>query len=224
MRINICRRLKIRMPEPGLDLFQRHAAAQQKRCAGMTQIVKANLFDTGFFRKHFHAAGAAVGTNAVAIGVNTNEIALPRVVFRPVMHHVLKLSCARLLEQLHKRRRHGQCAGAGFGFCLFLYQFHFGFQLGIIIGNMGWIKEFCDAGVKVYGDYGLNVFNEQARLLFEEMGAELYLPSPETDVCDERGIALMITEHIIDSETLLDRKGREYKIETAESEDKTLIY
>lgn len=97
-------------------------------------------------------------------------------------------------------------------------------ERGILIGNIGWIREFQDAGVKVYGDYGLNVYNEQARLLFEEMGVDLYLPSPETDVCDERGIALMITEHPIASEKLTDRKGREYSIERSESGDKTLIY
>ena len=94
---------------------------------------------------------------------------------------------------------------------------------GILIGNLGWIKEFQDAGIRVYGDYGLNVYNEQARLLLEEMGVELYLPSQETDVCDERGIVLMTTEHAIDSWKLTDRMGREYTAELFESGDKTLI-
>ena len=42
---------------------------------------------------------------------------------------------------------------------------------GILCGNAGWIARFRDAGVKVYGDYGLNVFNRQAKLAYEELGA-----------------------------------------------------
>ena len=58
---------------------------------------------------------------------------------------------------------------------------------GILIGNLGWIRRFTDAGVKVYGDYGLNVFNEQARKAFEDIGVELYMPSHETGLSDEGG-------------------------------------
>ena len=65
-------------------------------------------------------------------------------------------------------------------------------ESGILCGNAGWIARFRDAGVKVYGDYGLNVFNRQAALAYEEYGAEIYMPSHETGVSDERGIPLMI--------------------------------
>ncbi|MBR2540500.1 MAG: U32 family peptidase [Mogibacterium sp.] len=95
---------------------------------------------------------------------------------------------------------------------------------GILIGNLGWIEKFCGAGVKVYGDYGLNVFNEQARTAFEEAGAELYMPSHETGLSDSRGIPLMVTEHPVDAEILTDRKGRKHRIVRAASGDKTLIY
>ena len=95
---------------------------------------------------------------------------------------------------------------------------------GILIGNLGWIKQFAAAGVKVYGDYGLNVFNEQARLAFEEAGAELYMPSHETGISDERGIPLMITEHPVGAVSLTDRKGAVHRVVTAPSGDKTLIY
>ena len=93
---------------------------------------------------------------------------------------------------------------------------------GILIGNIAWIEKFSDAGVKVYGDYGLNVYNKQARLIVEEMGAELYLPSHETGAHDKRGIPLMITEHPVESESLTDRKGMVHRVERIE--DKTLIY
>lgn len=95
---------------------------------------------------------------------------------------------------------------------------------GILIGNLGWIARFNGAGVPVYADYGLNVFNNQAKLFVEELGAELYMPSHETDVRDDRGIPLMITEHPIDAETLTDRKGEAHRIVRSAAGNKTLIY
>lgn len=95
---------------------------------------------------------------------------------------------------------------------------------GILIGNLGWIKQFRDAGIRVYGDYGLNVYNEQARKAFEEVGVELYMPSHETGVSDERGIPLMITEHHVEARCLTDRKGALHRVVSSPSGDKTLIY
>ena len=95
---------------------------------------------------------------------------------------------------------------------------------GILCGNAGWIAGFRDAGVKVYGDYGLNVFNRQAALAYGELGAEIYMPSHETGVSDERGIPLMITEHPVNEKKLTDRKGGAHRIVKAPSGDKTLIY
>ena len=97
-------------------------------------------------------------------------------------------------------------------------------ESGILCGNAGWIAKFRDAGIKVYGDYGLNVFNRQAVLAYEERGAEIYMPSHETGVSDERGIPLMITEHPVEEKKLTDRKGGAHRIVKAPSGDKTLIY
>ena len=97
-------------------------------------------------------------------------------------------------------------------------------ESGILCGNACWIERFIDAGVKVYGDYGLNVYNRQAELAYEEMGAEIYMPSHETGVSDERGIPLMITEHPVNEKKLTDRKGGAHRIVKAPSGDKTLIY
>lgn len=97
-------------------------------------------------------------------------------------------------------------------------------ESGILCGNAGWIARFRDAGVKVYGDYGLNVFNRQAVLAYGELGAEIYMPSHETGVSDERGIPLMITEHPVSGKKLTDRKGGAHRIVKAPSGDKTLIY
>ncbi len=95
---------------------------------------------------------------------------------------------------------------------------------GILIGNLGWIKQFRDAGIKVYGDYGLNVYNEQARRAYEEAGVEVVMLSHETGIMDERGIPLMITEHPVNSAILKDRKGEIHRIVKSASGDKTLIY
>lgn len=95
---------------------------------------------------------------------------------------------------------------------------------GILIGNLGWIEKFISAGVKVYGDYGLNVYNEQARKAYEELGAELYMPSHESCISDCRGVPLMVTEHMLRPGCLTDRKGVIHRVVTAASGDKTLIY
>ena len=97
-------------------------------------------------------------------------------------------------------------------------------ETGILIGNLGWIRQFLDAGVRVYGDYGLNVYNEQARRAFEELGVQMYMLSHETGISDARGIPLMITEHEVQAETLTDRKGQMHRVERSGSGDKTLIY
>ncbi len=95
---------------------------------------------------------------------------------------------------------------------------------GILCGSAGWIIRFRDTGVRVYGDYGLNVFNRQAALAYGELGAEIYMPSHETGVSDERGIPLMISEHSVNEKKLTDRKGGSHRIVKAPSGDKTLIY
>lgn len=95
---------------------------------------------------------------------------------------------------------------------------------GILIGNLGWIKAFTDAGVKVYGDYGLNVFNNQSIKVYESHGVQIYAPSHETGIADLRGLPLMITEHPIDSDYLIDRKGAKHTVAIAASGDKYLIY
>lgn len=97
-------------------------------------------------------------------------------------------------------------------------------ETGILAGNAGWIERFTQAGVRVLGDYGLNVYNEQARKAYEEAGVTLYMPSHETGVSDERGIPLMITEHAVKDARLTDRKGGMHRVVRAPSGDKTLIY
>jgi len=90
---------------------------------------------------------------------------------------------------------------------------------GILIGNLGWIKQFLDAGVTVYGDYGLNVYNSQAVRAYEELGVEMLNLSHERNTDgwtnDRRfggRVPLMITEHPFETDYLIDRKGVRHEI------------
>ena len=95
---------------------------------------------------------------------------------------------------------------------------------GILIGNLGWIKQFLDAGVTVYGDYGLNAYNSQCVRAYEELGVKMLYPSHEC-YAGEHGagmrtsdprfggrVPLMITEHPFGTDHLIDRKGAVHEI------------
>ncbi|MBQ3322846.1 MAG: U32 family peptidase [Firmicutes bacterium] len=90
---------------------------------------------------------------------------------------------------------------------------------GVLIGNLGWIKQFTDAGVQVYGDYGLNAYNGQSIKAYEELGMKMLHTSYErcrdgrtSDKRFKGKIPLMITEHPFDTDYLIDRKGVKHEI------------
>ena len=90
---------------------------------------------------------------------------------------------------------------------------------GVLIGNLGWARQFMDAGVTVYGDYGLNAYNSQSIRAYEELGIKMLNLSHEMDSAvgtgDERfggKIPLMITEHPFSTSYLIDRKGVKHEI------------
>lgn len=95
---------------------------------------------------------------------------------------------------------------------------------GILIGNLGWIEKFQTAGVQVYGDYGLNVYNHQSVKAFDEIGVEVLQFSHETEMSSFGNIPLMITEHPISAKRLTDRKGQQYMVLPTSSQDKYLLF
>lgn len=95
---------------------------------------------------------------------------------------------------------------------------------GILIGNLGWIEKFQTAGVQVYGDYGLNVYNRQSVKAFREIGVEVLQFSHEAEMSSFGNIPLMITEHPISAKRLTDRKGQQYTVLPASSQDKYLLF
>ena len=115
---------------------------------------------------------------------------------------------------------------------------------GIAVGNLGWIKQFTDRGIKVYGDYGLNIFNKQAEKAFAEAGVEAIALSDEMSrdgkhviIGDEAGrklfsrepeimerVPLMIMEHPLNTDYLIDRKGAKHETLKWYSGDKYLLF
>ncbi|MBQ6496741.1 MAG: U32 family peptidase [Firmicutes bacterium] len=116
-------------------------------------------------------------------------------------------------------------------------------ESGILLGNLGWIRRFQESGVKVYGDYGLNVFNSQAAKAFAENEVEVIALSDEWSA-DGKHVAraadgeagfkrepalmqrvpLMITEHPFATDRLIDRKGVKHDVLKWYSSDKYLIF
>lgn len=94
---------------------------------------------------------------------------------------------------------------------------------GIMVGNPGWIERFTSAGVKVYGDHGLNVYNSQSLKAFMEEGVDVRAYSYEASGYHNGTIPIMITEHPVASKTLTDRKGVAYDVMRWHSGDKYLI-
>lgn len=101
---------------------------------------------------------------------------------------------------------------------------------GISIGNLSWIDEFSARGVPVYGDYGLNLYNSRARYVFEAQGFVLCAESLEMlggKYGKNRGngsFPLMITEHPIRAQRLVDRKNQGYKIVYNSESDKAMLF
>lgn len=97
-------------------------------------------------------------------------------------------------------------------------------ETGLLIGNLGWIGRFQEAGIKVYGDYGLNVYNGQCEKALAEMGVEILMYSHELQEERVEKIPLMITEHPISAKSFWDRKGAGYEVVQSASKDKYLIF
>lgn len=108
-------------------------------------------------------------------------------------------------------------------------------ETGISIGNLGWILEFEKAGVKIYGDYGLNLYNREAVAWSREMKMVDFTPSHEIYENDEIGridemnfvfagdMPLMTSEHLFNKKEFIDRKNKGFLIEESTFENKSII-
>lgn len=84
----------------------------------------------------------------------------------------------------------------------------------ILVGNLGWLSRLRWAGVRIYGDYGLNALNRDTARVLTELGAEKYFPSLEAletqDFLEAEGLPLMVSEHDFDF-TEIENKARKIR-------------
>ena len=96
-------------------------------------------------------------------------------------------------------------------------------ETGIMVGNLCWIDEFVSRGIKVYGGYGLNVYNRYTDALLKNLGVSFSALSIENFEKGEGNLPLMVSEHIIRGRSLTDRKGETYRVIRNDAGDKSVI-
>src|SRR5665647_1011266 len=103
-------------------------------------------------------------------------------------------------------------------------------ESGIYIGNLGWIDEFKNAGIKVFGDFGLNINNMEAENWANELGLDAFVPSLESydgieneNWVYEGDVPLMITEHPIEMSFKENKRGIELRAIFLENLGKSII-
>lgn len=95
---------------------------------------------------------------------------------------------------------------------------------GIYIGNISWIRPFHEAGITVFGDYGLNRTNRFTSSVYIGEGASYCIDSLENASSQTEGaFPLMITEHEMNTDSLTDRMGLRYKVSFDSFSHKTTI-
>lgn len=91
----------------------------------------------------------------------------------------------------------------------------------IYVGNLGWLKRFATAGVRVWGDYGLNIYNGRSAMAYKNEGMDGFRASLEME--EGGSYPLMTVEKGFKAETLEDRKGVKYRILRSEENGKSVL-
>ena len=94
---------------------------------------------------------------------------------------------------------------------------------GVYAGNLGWIAPFRSAGVPVYGDTGLNVYNRFAEEACGALGVGHAVRGLEAAEETSGGYPLMISQHTPDGSWLLDRKKEQIRILKRDFSDQVLL-
>jgi len=102
---------------------------------------------------------------------------------------------------------------------------------GIYIGNLGWIEALQNEGVKLFGDFGLNINNVEAENWLKEIGIQEFLPSlesfkgtRETDWHFEGSVPLMITEHPMDRVFREPKRENVFKAIYLKKQEKSILF
>ena len=96
-------------------------------------------------------------------------------------------------------------------------------DIGVYVGSLGWISIFRSAGVPVFGDYGLNVYNTQTEAALQMLGVRHIIPSLET--CNDSNGAwpLMVMEHRLEGDRLVQSKWGKIRILHRDGSSQTLL-
>lgn len=94
---------------------------------------------------------------------------------------------------------------------------------GIYIGNLSWLQPFLTAGVPVYGDYGLNVYNRYAERAYWGLGIEHCVWSLETVDAGQGAFPLMISEHEPQGISLIDRRKTKIRLIKRNFSDQVIL-
>lgn len=94
---------------------------------------------------------------------------------------------------------------------------------GICVGNLGLIAPFREDGAEVWGDFGLNVTNKEAREACRRLGIRDSALSLELAEKAQGAYPLMISGHSFDIQTISDRKGAVYNIHFDRMSHKSII-
>ena len=96
-------------------------------------------------------------------------------------------------------------------------------QTGCYVGNLDWITPLVKRGMKVYADYGLNVFNSETPKALGELGVVGYQYSLEHEDKDSGAYPLMILEHDPDGSMLVDPLGRKYLLKRRDFSSQVIL-
>ncbi|MBR2547415.1 MAG: U32 family peptidase [Eubacterium sp.] len=96
-------------------------------------------------------------------------------------------------------------------------------QTGCYVGNLDWITPLVKRGMKVFADYGLNVFNSETPKALAELGVTGYQYSLEHADKDSGSYPLMVLEHEPDGSMLMDPLGRKFLIKRRDFSSQVII-
>ncbi|MGN8635909.1 peptidase U32 family protein [Eubacterium pyruvativorans] len=96
-------------------------------------------------------------------------------------------------------------------------------ETGISCGQLGWLRSFARAGVRVYGDFGLNVYNRKSAEVIRSMGAEWSAPSLEAMDRVNGAWPLMTTAYRPAGTYLISPKKDRLRIRRAKDRSETIL-
>ncbi|MBE6042411.1 MAG: DUF3656 domain-containing protein [Clostridiales bacterium] len=96
-------------------------------------------------------------------------------------------------------------------------------QTGAYVGNLDWITPLVKRGMRVFADYGLNVYNSETPKALSELGVSGYQLSLECEDEDSGAYPLMTLEHAPDGAVLKDPSGTEYLIKRRDFSSQVIL-